>query len=328
MTNFTLHVSKTGKPSHPKLFTTAVATFYDFGFGFDIKNPGGVKDSTAFFLRQRAITEAPKQVRPLQADDLGRVRDGLCKSPPIADQSLSELVRTVAVLSRMLAGADRPSDLVSTCFSADWMETEWDPTDGRSFPVTRYDTKTRKNKWLVFDIHPLDPKMLAQAFGWSRQRAESVVSHCCLAKAWKTYVNMVKEFVRLRTTKFTLGGRRVYARNALIHGSTKLDKIGGTAKFLATDTLSNIIKAFHMDHVGPLPMGSKHVTYWWRHFVLSTLHAIGHPEEAMKASDHTNIRTFKRAYDVPPNPEFMERWNTVQKRRAFSSLPSRFKLLL
>ena len=328
MTNFTQHVSTTGKPSHPKQYTTAVATFYEFAFGFDIKNPGGTQDSTAFYLRQRAVAVAPKQTRPLQADDLGRVRDGLCKSPPIAEQSLPEIVRTIAVLSRMLAGADRPSDLVSTCFSANWMDVQWDPEDNIPFPVVRYDTKTRKYQWLVFEIKPMDPKTLTKGFGWSRERAASVVSHCCLARAWKTYVIMVKEFVRSRTSRFMLAGRQVYAKKALVHGSTNLSKIGGVVKFLATDTLSNIIKAFHLEHVGPLPIGSKHVTYWWRHFVLSTLHAIGHQDEAMLASDHKTIRTFKRAYDVPPNPEFMDRWNTVQKRRAFASLPPRIKLLL
>ena len=51
-------------------------------------------------------------------------------------------------------------------------------------------------------------------------------------------------------------------------------------------------------------------------------------DEVTLASNHTTVRTFKWAYDVPPNPDFMERWNTVQKRHAFASLPPRIKLLV
>ena len=318
----------TGKPSHPKLFTTAVATFCEFAFGFDVKNPGGVRDSTAHYLRQKAQADAPKQLRPGQADDMGRVRDGLCEGPPIAEQSLSQLTMTIVVLSRMIASADRPSDLVATCFAEAWVNVDWDPGDDVPFPVSRCDTKTRKREWLVFEVKPLEEKAMVKGFGWSRAKAAKVLNHCCLARAWKTYVIMVRDYVRSRLSPFQLGGRRVYAKSALIHGSTKLHRKGGMAKFLATDTLSNLVKAFHLEHVGALPIGSKHVTYWWRHFVLSTLHAIGHADEAMAASDHKSIRIFQRSYDVPPNPEFMKRWTVLQKRRAFASLHPRTKLLL
>ena len=64
LTNFTHHVASTGKPSHTKLFTTAVATFCQFAFGFDMLNPGGSRDDVAHHLRQKTQAAAPKQSRP------------------------------------------------------------------------------------------------------------------------------------------------------------------------------------------------------------------------------------------------------------------------
>ena len=101
-----------------------MATFYEFAFGFDILRPGGAQDTMAFQLRQKAQAEKPKQARPDHAEDLGKVSTGLMASPPISEQTLPQLIATIAVLSRMLADADRPADLHCTVLSKEWMETE------------------------------------------------------------------------------------------------------------------------------------------------------------------------------------------------------------
>ena len=119
----------------------------------------------------------------------------------------------------------------------------------------------------------------------------------------------------------------VYATSAWLYGRTKLDS-ERTPRFLSIDRLTNIVKEFHVLHVGPLPVGAKHVTCWWRHFVLSTLYAMGEEKAALQASDHSSIRTFLRSYELPPNPDFMGRWRSASKRRGFGASPPITKLLV
>ena len=321
-------MASTGKPSHTKLFTTAVATFYQFAFGFDILNPGGSRDDMAYYLRQKAQAAAPKQLRPTQAEDMAKIRDGLCTAPPISEQSLPQLVETITVLSRTLGAADRPADLSATAFTESWANTRIDPDDDVPVTMCRYDTKTRKGQWHVFTILPIQKTHLTAALGWPRGRATDVINHCCLARAWKTYILMVRACVKANCTLRTLQGRKIYAESALLFVRTKLAAYPQNLRFIQTDRLSKIVRAFHLEYVGALPVGTKHVTYWWRHYVLSTLHAIGEPAEAMAAADHKSVRTFLKHYDVSPNPDFMERWRLLSKRRQFSVLPPRTKLLL
>lgn len=304
-----------------------MSTFYLFAFGFDILNPGGTQDTMAFQLRQKAQAEKPKQIRPEHAEDLAKVSDGLMARPAIADQSLPQLISTIAVLSRMLADADRPADLHCTVMSKQWVETEWHPEDDTPITLWRYGTKTKKTQWLSFQVKPLQLKDLRQGMGLSRDRANALVAHCCLARAWKTYIVMVQPYLRARLAVHNYEGRWIYATSALLYGRTKLDS-KRTPKFLSVDRLTNIVKEFHVLHVGPLPVGTKHVTYWWRHYVLSTLYAMGEEEAALRASDHRSIRTSLRSYELPPNPDFMERWRLVSKRRGFGALSPITKLLL
>ena len=304
-----------------------MSTFYSFAFGFDILNPGGTQDTMAFQLRQQAQATKPRQIRPDHAEDLAKVSTALMARPAIAAQTLPELICTIAVLSRMLADADRPADLHCTVITKEWLETEWDPDDDTPITVQRFGTKTKKTSWLTFQIKPIQEADLRRGLGASRDRASDLVNHCCLARAWKTYICMVKPCLCSRLTVRNFKGRRIYAQSALVYGRTNLTS-SKPPRFLSVDRLTNIIKDFHVKHVGPLPVGTKHVTYWWRHYVLSTLYAIGEVEAALSASDHKNIRTFLRSYELPPNPDFMERWQQVRKRAKFGALPPLTKLLL
>ena len=218
-------VARDGKPSHPKLFTTAVSTFYEFAFGFDVLNPHGSRDTMAFQLRQKAQADRPKQVRPDCAEDLAKVSAGLTARPEMSKQSSPELICTIAVLSRMLADADRPSDLHATVFPRDWMETQWDPQDDTPITLHRFGTKTRKTSWLSFQVNPIRMEHLRRGLGIHRDRAMMLVRHCCLARAWKTYISMVQPYLRPKLSLKTFEGRRIYARSALIYGRTNLTSL-------------------------------------------------------------------------------------------------------
>lgn len=272
----------------------------------------------AFQLRQKAQADRPKPIGPDHAQDLAKVSAYLIAGPPISEQSLPQLIRIIAVLSRMLDDADRPADLHCTAMSKEWMETAWDPDDELPVKVHRYGTKTKKTSWMSFQVIPLNVAELRAALGVDRARADDLVNYCCLACAWKTYLVMIQPYLRRRLIVHNFEGRWVYAQSALVYGRTNFES-QRSPRFLSVDRLTNIVRNFHLEHVGSLQEGSKHVTYWWRHYVLSTLYAMGEKEAVLRASEHKSIRTFLRSYQLPPNPQFMERWRSVSKRRRFPS---------
>lgn len=257
-----------------------MTTTYEMAFGINLLSPGGVQDVVSFHLRKAAILAAPHNPRPTMSHDLALVREGLLKGPPFEKQSLGQLIISICVLSRSVCRADRGADIVATALLAQNLKI-WDVSNlEEAVHLGIYMSKTAKKTqadvyfWSSTTVSPLVPALLHKGFGWRLSYAREVCKHCCLATAWKYYFNMVRLVIIQHFPMIELAGRQVYAEHSLVYAKTTLD---GRLKprFLSAQRVANLIKDFHLAHIGALPTTKGYVTYWWRHFSLSALHALG-----------------------------------------------------